>query len=251
LSFWEWVFLGGIILVLVAVLQTIELGNKKKSMEDKLKAIPDFTATQKVMGCDGNTALAVDEQRKKICLITKAEGINSYRVFSYLDLFSVEIFEDGTSVTKTERGSQIGGALVGGILLGGVGAIMGGLSGSKETSQKIKRIDLRLRVNDTKNPLHEVRFLNRESTKDAYAYKEAIKSARHWHGLAEVLIKRADMEEKAKRRDRPQITQNTPSASVADEISKLAELHKAGVITLEEFKQQKKILFSSNNQQRG
>jgi hypothetical protein len=43
------------------------------------------------------------------------------RIISYRDLLSSEIFEDGTTITKTVRSSQVGGGLIGAIALGGVG----------------------------------------------------------------------------------------------------------------------------------
>lgn len=160
MDFWIWVFVIIAAVVVIAIVGAINTNNRKKEMESKLKSLPDFDPTQQVMGCDGNSGLAVDEPRKKICLITNSGTIVSQRIVFYKDIFSVELFEDGTSVTKTVRSSQIGGAVVGGLVLGGVGAIIGGLSGKTETSGKIKRIDLRLIVNDTNAPLHDVAFMN-------------------------------------------------------------------------------------------
>jgi len=42
------------------------------------------------------------------------------RIISYRDLLSSEIFEDGTTITKTVRSGQVGGALIGAIALGAV-----------------------------------------------------------------------------------------------------------------------------------
>ena len=196
MDFWTWVIMILVGAIVVAVIQGINTSNKKKEMDDHLGQIKDFSATQKVMGSDGNTGLAIDERRKKICLINHRQRGVTKRVFLYKDLLSSEIFEDGATVTKTVRSSQLGGALIGGLALGGVGAIIGGLSGKTQTSGKVKRVDLRLTVNDTNNPLHDVNFLNLETKKDGILYKHPIQQARHWHGLIEVLIKRADIEDK-------------------------------------------------------
>ena len=91
-------------------------------------------------------------------------------------------------------------------------------------------------VKDTKNPIHDINFLDLETKKDSFLYKQAIQQARHWHGLLEVLIKSADIEDKAvKTIDTPKL----PSGSVADELRKLAELRDAGILSIEEFNQQK------------
>lgn len=233
-------------IVVGAIAQAINTSKRKQEMESKLKSLRDFNSTQKVIGCDGNSGLAVDEKRKKICLITNNGASVSQRVVYYKDIFSVELFEDGTSVTKTVRSSQIGGAAVGGLLFGGVGALVGGLCGKTETSEKIKRIDLRLIVNDTNAPLHDVTFMNVEGKKDGIIYTQAIQVARRWHGIVEVLIKRADSEDRSFQTSERQTQPALPSASVADEIKKFAELHDSGVLTLDEFQQQKTRLLGVN-----
>jgi hypothetical protein len=246
MGFWTWVFISIAAAGVIAIVQEINTSKKKQEMESKLKSLPNFNPTQQIMGCDGNSGLAVDEPRKKICLITNNGVSVSQRVIDYKDILSVELFEDGTSVTKTVRSSQIGGAVVGGLLLGGVGALVGGLSGKTETSGKIKRIDLRLIVNDTNAPLHDVAFMNVEGKKDGIIYTQAIQVARRWHGIVEVLIKRADSEERSLQISERQTQPALPNASVADEIKKLADLHHSGVLTLDEFQQQKTRLLGVN-----
>ena len=227
--------------VIFAVLQGDDISKKRKAMETYLLEIPDFSATQKVLGTDGTNGLAIDEQRKKICLIDHQQQNISCRVVEYESLLSSELFEDDSTVTKTVRSSQIGGALIGGVALGGVGAIIGGLSGQTNTSEKVKRIDLRLTVNDTRNPLHDVNFLNFEMKKDSPNYQNAMKTARHWHSLIEVLIKRSDMED----RENPASISQTQPISIADELKKLADLRDSGILNVEEFQQQKAKLLGS------
>lgn len=226
---------------------TLDREKKKRAeAEVHIGNIANFTATQKIMGSDVSTGLAVDEPRQKICLIS--DGGATTRIFDYKDILSVEVFEDGVSITKTQRGSQLGGVLVGGLLLGGVGAILGGLSGGKRTAEKINRIDLRLVVNSTSAPLHDVRLLSFESKKDGVIYQTAMQQARHWHRLIEILIKRADEE------DKPLLVANTsapvaqPITFVADELKKLAELKTLGVLTQAEFDSQKSRLLGNSQQ---
>ena len=237
---------GVLLLAIVIFWIYVESESAKNKFTEKmneinkiLKSLPDFNSTKSIIGCGMSSGLAVDEARQKVCLITNNGVSVSQRVINYKDIFSVELFEDGTSVTKTVRSSQIGGAVVGGLLLGGVGALVGGVSGKTETSEKIKRIDLRLIVNDTNSPLHDVTFMNGELKKDNIIYTEKIQAARHWHGIVEVLIRRADLEEKSLQISERQNQPTLPNASVADEIKKLADLHCSGVLTLDEFQQQK------------
>jgi hypothetical protein len=161
-------------------------------------------------------------------------------MITYRDLLSSEVFEDNVTITKTARGSQLGGALIGGLALGGVGAIIGGLSGNKTSSDKVNRIDLRITVNRTGSPVHDINFMNVEGKKNGIIYKTAMKQTRHWHGLLGVLIKRADTEDIAQEGElvveNPKLLQK---GSVADELTKLAELQKLGLLTEDEFMVQK------------
>jgi len=214
---------------------------QEKSKEVYLEALPNFTVSQKIIGQDGNFGLAIDEGQRKICLIDNRYEIPEYRVFSYKDIISCQLFEDGSMVTKTVRSSQIGGALVGGIALGGVGLMIGGLSGKAESTEKVKRIDLRIIVNDTKNPLHDVNFLYIPTNKESGYYQMSLQKARQWHGIIEVLIRQADTEDV---QPTTAVIKKTQS-SLTDEIRELAELKNLGILTDDEFKNRKEKLLNS------
>lgn len=163
---------------------------KKKKMEDKIVNI-GFKTTQKVMSCDGNTGIAIDETSRKICLINNFPVLTT-KVLSYGDIISSEIIEDSNTVTKTQRGSQLGGAVVGGLLLGGVGAVVGGLSGKKKTETKVRMISLKVIINDTASPVHIISFLDGETKKTGFVYSIAMQQATHWHALLSAVVRQAD-----------------------------------------------------------
>ena len=73
-----------------------------------------------------------------------------------------------------------------------------------------------------------------ESAVGGIVHSHASQQARYWHGLIEVLIKRADMEDKAKAIEAPSSTH-----SLADELKKLADLRQAGILSDDEFQTQK------------
>lgn len=245
MDFWGWVLLIVVAGVGIAIVQAVGVSNKKKAMEEKLKSLPDFSPTQKIMGNNGDTGLAIDENRKKVVLVKNdSSGVN-LKPITYRDVLSSEIFVDGDTITKTARGSQLGGALIGGLALGGVGAIIGGLSGKTKSSEKVKRVDLRITVNDTKSPLHDLNFMDIEGKKDGIVYKSAMEQARHWHGLIAVLIKTADNEDKQQERIEPSSNvDSSTQTSLADELSKLSDLRDKGVLSDEEFSTQKQKLLS-------
>jgi hypothetical protein len=54
--------------------------------------VPDFDVTQKVISVDGKAGLALDKNRKKVCLIERTDGQKVLRrVFKYADVVSSEI----------------------------------------------------------------------------------------------------------------------------------------------------------------
>ncbi|MHB9100884.1 MAG: SHOCT domain-containing protein [Sulfuricella sp.] len=87
--------------------------------------------------------------------------------------------------------------------------------------------------------------MNVEGRKDGSIYTTAIQAARRWHGIVEVLMKRADSEEKSLQNSERQIQPALSNASVADEIKKLADLRDSGVLSADEFQQQKTRLLGS------
>lgn len=245
MDFWGWVLLIVIAGVGIAIVQVVVVSNKKKAMEEKLRSLPEFSPTQKIIGNNGEAGLAIDEDRRKVVLINSGPSGVRLKPITYRDILSSEIFVDGETVTKTARGSQLGGALIGGLALGGVGAIIGGLSGKTKSSEKVKRVDLRITVNDTKSPLHDLNFMDVEGKKDGIVYKTAMDQARHWHGLAAVLIKIADNEDERQVNTEPSSSAESSNInSLADELSKLSDLRDKGVLSDEEFVTQKQKLLS-------
>ncbi len=240
MDFFGWVILIVVVGVVIAIIEIFHTSNKKKGMEEKLAELNEFTPSQKIMADDGNSGIAVDEGRNKICLINNYLGNIELDVLEYRDILSSEIFEDGVTITKTARASQLGGALIGGLALGGVGAIIGGLSGLKTSSDEVNRIDLIITVNRTSNPIHKINFMNVEGKKNGIIYNISMQQARHWHGLLEVLIKRADSEDAAKEGELVEGKQKyLQRGSIADELAKLAVLREQGLLTDEEFNSQK------------
>ena len=241
MGFFVWIILIVVGIFVFEIIKVAPTTNKMiKAKEKRLANLDGFDPSQKVMGNDGNSGIAINESEKKVCLITSSMLNVDLDILAYGDILSSEIFEDGVTITKTDRESQIRGALIGGLVLGGAGAIIGGLSGKTTSSNKVKRIDLRITVNRTNNPIHDINFMNEESKKNGSRYKKAMEHARYWHALLTVLIKRADSEDIAKERKLVKDkTDLSPNRSITDEIAKLSELLKQGLLTDEEFKAQK------------
>jgi len=208
---------------------------------------------------DYKSVIAIDETNQKICFIENTvKGIDKfkntskdfsydYTLYGFKDLLETEILQDGETVTKTSRGSQIGGALIGGVLAGGVGAIIGGLSGSTTSDNEFSKIALKVLMNDTQNPVKLIYFLYELSSVKKYddRYKKATADSMDWHGLLKVIIQQVDKEDRKRYEQHKETTINqSDNFSIADELKKLSDLHKEGILSDEEFNEYKKKILS-------
>lgn len=215
--------------------------DKRKKFEELIKNIDGFTPSQKYVSKTLDSSIMIDEANKKVCLVHS--DLTQKLVLNYKDILEAEIIEDGNTITKTSRSSQLGGALIGGILAGGVGAIIGGLSGEKSSEEEAVRVDLKVVINNTKEPIQIINFLLDDRidpltmkpfgiNKKSQTFKDAMKEVNHWHSLLSVVIRMADAEDE-------KTSVPSPSSSVADELRKLSDLVKEGLLTEDEYKQQK------------
>jgi len=239
----DFALLIGVLVVFGLVLyETIsDTKETKKQAEDKkvqevafknqLKKVPDFSPSAVLK--TGKWAIVLDDSRKKLLLVNDLPVSFTTKIVDYSDVFGSEVIEDGVTVTatKTNRGSQLVGAAVGTALAGVGGLIVGGLSASStSTSQSVvSSVKLRIILNDTVTPERVAEFLVTPVPKGSAAHRVALDNARHWHGIFEVLIKRADNNARFTGR----------SSSVADELKKLLDLKNAGVLSDDEFAREK------------
>lgn len=149
-------------------------------------------------------------------------------VFSYDDIISYELLQDGQSITK----GSLGSAIVGGAVLGGVGAIVGSNIGSKKTKQVISEYRIKIVTNNICFPEVYINFLATGKVKsNSILYKA-------YTGYAQRVLSLLDI-----------ITNNSSltvdsSTSAADEIKKYKNLLDEGIITQEEFDAKKKQLLN-------
>lgn len=115
-----------------------------------------------------------DKTNQKIMLIYsryKADK-KKYAVYNLSDILEFEYIEDGISQVK----GGLGSALIGGALFGGVGAIVGGITGKKETKKIIKEMKIKFVI---KGDIPTVDYLdiknNSPIKRDSQQYKIYIK----------------------------------------------------------------------------
>lgn len=252
--------------VCMTVLFMIPPDNVKK---EKDKALPTmqglFNADRQTYGQNENFYIGINEQNKHIKLgintskhFRTADSYRHYnimtRTFDYKNIISVEIIEDNATVTKTNRASQLVGAGIGGALLGGTGAIVGGLSGKKTGSTEIKNITLRVVVNDERNSVFDLPFLEKKYPikKSSNEYTQAINSIYSWHTILTKIIENEDRikneqfkEDNIKDIESDQLNKEdnkemlteieNNKINIVDQLEKIADMKNKGLINDSEF----------------
>lgn len=79
------------------------------------------------------------------------------KIINISDIIAVELVENGGTITKTKRGSQAVGVAVGALAFGPVGALVGGLSGSKKTKETVSKLSINVITKNRGTPLIEIR----------------------------------------------------------------------------------------------
>jgi hypothetical protein len=149
------------------------------------------------IGDDKLSAIAINEKDKNLAIIHR-KSIKDPFIFSpilFSNILESSIIEDGETITKSSKGSVVGGVIVGSVIAGGIGATIGGLGADRITKNKVKKITLMIVVNDLKNPIQEVNFLNHISSidKETSLYKTRYSNVNKWHKMISVILKRNEL----------------------------------------------------------
>lgn len=161
----------------------------KNNIKNKIFDENNFDVLDFVMPFETNSLLAINKNKIKILIY---DFKNAYMV-ELKNIISLEIFENGNSVAKTNFTSQAGRIIVGGVVAGGIGAIIGGLSGSSTSIEKVKEISLKITTDDYDNPNHKIFFIDKKMSggvnKGSLTYNKAIEDIELWHSRLTNLIK--------------------------------------------------------------
>lgn len=215
--------------------------NQKKEEQELLKQVNvelfnNFNATKKI-----GSYIEFDEEKKQ-WLIPNGffENKKKPRVYSFYDIVECELLENGDTITK----GGLGSAITGGLLFGGVGAIVGGVTGSKKSKSIINSLKIKITVNDFQNPAVFINLISSSTKADSFIYKTFYTIAQQILSTLSLIQKQKDMQQKEISSDEQK---NTFSSS-ADEIFKFKSLLDSGVITQEEFEMKKKQLLNLNKE---
>ena len=232
------IIVGGII----GGIATISSENKKtKERGDTMKLalinIPDFSPSMKIFGIKNLFIFATDNEHQKILYMVG----ETPQIYNYEDIISVEFIENNHLVSKKSTGRTIGGAIVGTVVAGGVGAIVGGLSGSSKQQNLHSSVIVKILLRNNTDPSIELTCFDAKSMTpdgkpvkdDDILYRQGLNQARRITDTLTVII---DAVDKATAAQKQNMANN---GSVAEEIAKLAVLKEKGILTEEEFMTQK------------
>lgn len=186
MGFLGWFCLIVVVVVGLAMLQVWAQGQQHQEQATALARLPNFNPAVIHKGLGGGAGLAIDPIANKFAV---SYGANNTKVFEFVDLVGLEVMRNGSSLQKTNRGSQAAGAAIGAVLLGPVGLLLGGLTGSKRAIENIDRLSLKIFTNDLVQPVHEVVFFDVKGTKaDSLAVKHASQEMDAWYGRMQTIL---------------------------------------------------------------
>lgn len=223
-------------------IKTLLVHTNYKSFNETI--IDDFLVSKAIYNRNG--LFAIDKIREKILLLNMLTA--RYKLIDYSALLSVSIETDGKVVSQRSTIRTIGGAMVGGALMGNTGAVIGAFSGNMVSGQAIKMVKVKFVMRDEACPTFDLLLLNmygaiKPSDPDYNKVSFALSIANEMKALATVVIDKVD---KADMRIQENASKTMVVSSIADEISKLADLKDKGVLTEEEFNIQKQHYLQRN-----
>jgi ribosomal protein L7/L12 len=198
-----------------------------------------YGADEVFVSPDDGSFAAINFGRQQVIL-----GKGTYEsAYSFNQIASVEVIANESSITQTNRGSQLLGTAVGLAALGGVGAILGGLSGSKVSRNHLRSLVLKVIVDDQRQPVYSITFFKSARAQGAdpnsLAAKPALEKIERMHAQFVIAMRKV------------QNHGTLPLARAGSELlgegsvqglEKLWELKTKGILSEEEFASQKALL---------
>lgn len=188
-------------------------------------------------------AFVTDDTNEFVAVVTPSK----IHVLQYSDIVSISYEENGSDVFN----KSLGGAVVGGLLFGGVGAIVGGNTAKAKQNKEVRNMSIKILLKSTSDStiilnIYEVgkdgSVLETKKDADRMHYEGLMKEVSGIKDIFSIIIDIVD-KNIAMQKSAP-VTPLLSSASVADELTKLAKLKESGILSEEEFNAQKSKLLN-------
>ena len=206
-------------------------------LKQRFSGLENFEASRTIE--HGDFIFAIDKNNRQVAYV----DVRRVKVIPFDQIYKVEYLENSTTVASKSSIRTIGGALVGGALAGGSGAIVGGLSGDTTMKNKITLMQVKIGLRDINSPSLTIYIykdregLDSSSGFGGVLYQAGLKYVNDIVDSISVIIDSVDNENKLQ-------TSDSVSQSVADELSKLLKLKENGILTENEFEEQKQKLLN-------
>ncbi|MEJ1113274.1 SHOCT domain-containing protein [Paenarthrobacter sp. CCNWLY172] len=188
--------------------------------------------TKKRWHADSLLAIALDPASNQLAY---AEGPDySAKFVDGRKIMSVTVYEDQRSITHANRGRQIGAAYVGHKVAGQAGAIIGGLGARQHSEDVVRRVTLRIELEDSTKPVIDIDFLTAAAPRGSVYHERANQEARTWSSLITAMMRATE----AGKEIEPSVSDG-PGESRLEQLTKLGQLRDSGVLTQAEFDQEK------------
>ena len=206
------------------------------ALKERYNSLDNFESSKKIEYYEGAYdeyfIFAIDEKNSKVAYV----DANQIKIIPFEQIFKVEYIENSSVVASKSSLRTVGGALVGGALAGGAGAIVGGLSGDTKMNNLITLMQVKIGLRDINSPTLTINIYEDDkgfnpSVSNVF-YKHKMEYVNNIVDSLSVIIDKVDKEKNVQ-------TAATTHLSVADELNKLVQLKEAGVLTEQEFEQQK------------
>lgn len=210
----------------------------RNEVANTLQQHPNFKLSKVITGPADNFKILIDSLNRNVITLHWFPKEIEKHFFTFDDIISVELTKNNKTYLSKSVGGTIGGALVGGALGGSVGAVIGGLSSNTEINEDVIGISLYLHLRDISKPkVGFVVYLKGTCDKiddKTTLYPAFLHKANDIMDVFSVIIDESN---------KHIVTDKTNSKlSISDELLKLSELQKLGILTQEEYELQKKKL---------
>lgn len=193
-----------------------------------------FNTTKKI----GNYIL-LDEDKKQWAIPDSFLGkIQNSKVYNYSDIIEYELLQDGTSITK----GGLGRAVAGGLLFGGIGAIVGGVTGTRKTKELVNNMQIKITLNDISNPVIYIKLILSPTKTNSIVYKVAKQYAEQLLSVFSIIQNEVQSSNSQSKKQEESVNLN--SLDITGEIKKYKELLDLEAITQEEYDKKKKELLN-------
>lgn len=197
-----WLVAVFVVILLAAIWSMTLVRSRYYRAKQELAPKVNLFSWDSFLAFDGLGAVAVDKKSRKILFLD--QGGSRQKVVDFNDLLSVELLEDGATITKTcASGSR-------GLGRGTVEALVGGVRGSLDQGEekggeiksppapKVNRIEMRLVMADVVDPFRELFFWKddkRGLSRSSGQYARVRGESDRWCARLQMIIKQADEDE--------------------------------------------------------